>query len=140
MKKQILALALVFGIGMLASSCNNDNEGETLIPLAGTWNINKVGTVINGNETLVDPPQNEPGCSKDYMQLKSDNTVAEGNYYSSSVNPCALTVNSGIYSRSHNNLTTVVNEVSETKDILNLTAKELKLRDAGGGIEVFVRD
>lgn len=125
---------------MLASSCNNDNEGETLIPLAGTWNINKVGTVINGNETLVDPPQNEPGCSKDYMQLKSDNTVAEGNYYFSSVNPCALTVNSGIYSRSHNNLTTVVNEVSETKDILNLTAKELKLRDAGGGIEVFVRN
>lgn len=139
MKKQILTMAVVFGIGIFAISCDEDNEGETLAPLSGKWNIDKVGSVIGGTETLVDAPQNEPGCSKDYMELKMDNTVTEGDY-DSSVSACALTTSSGIYSRSHNNLTTVVGEITETKDIMNLTVNELKLRDASGQIEVYVRD
>ena len=48
MKNQGKFLALVICIGLFATSCNSDdsNEGETLAPLAGKWNIDKIGTTI----------------------------------------------------------------------------------------------
>ena len=139
MKNLSMLPALVLAIGLLATSCDEDNGGETIAPLAGKWNLDKVGTLVDGNENLVDAPQNEPGCAKDYLELKMDNTVAEGNY-DSTISACALDVDEGIYSRSHNNLTTVIGEITEIKDIMNLTVHELKLKDASNNIEVYVRD
>ena len=139
MKNRSLLLALGFGIALLTTSCNNDdNEGETLAPLAGKWDISKIGTTSGGTETLIDAPQNESGCEKDYINLKIDNTVEEGDY-NSAVTACALITEEGIYSRSHNNLTRVVNGVTTVQDIVNLTFTELKLKDASGNIEVYVR-
>ncbi|KAF2335491.1 lipocalin family protein [Flavobacterium daemonense] len=139
MKTKRIFFGLLLCVGLFAGSCSsNDNEGETLIPLEGKWDLSKTGTVINGTETLTDAPENQSGCNSDYMELKLDNTVNMGDY-SSVVSACALTVQSGIYSRSHNNLTTVVNGVSKTQDIVNLTFKELKLRDAAGVITVYTR-
>lgn len=137
-RSKLLAL-VVLSIGLFATSCSNDdNDGETLAPLAGKWNITQVGTTVNGTEYLVDPPQNESGCSKDYLDLNIDNSLTEGDY-DSTITPCAETTNDGIYSRSHNDLTTVVDGVSKTVDIVNLTLTELKTRDANGAIMVYVR-
>jgi hypothetical protein len=139
MKTRSLLLALILSIGLFTTSCSSDdNEGETLIPLEGKWDLSKTGTVINGTETLSDPIENQSGCNKDYLELKLDNTVNVGDY-SSAVSACALTVQSGIYSRSHNNITTVINGVTKTQDIVNLTLKELKVRDAAGIITVYTR-
>ncbi|WP_235831733.1 lipocalin family protein [Flavobacterium rhamnosiphilum] len=134
-----MLLALVLSIGLFATSCSDDNEGETLAPLAGKWNITKVGSTVSGQEILIDPPQNESGCAKDYLELKLDNTATEGDY-DSSVSACALETNAGIYSRSHNNLTTVIDGVTTTKDIVNLTLSELKVKDANGAIIVYTRN
>lgn len=139
MKKRSIILVLALSIGLFATSCSNDNGGETLAPLVGKWNITKVGTTVAGVENLIDPPQNQSGCSKDYLDLNLDNTVTEGDY-SSTISPCALSTKAGIYSRSHNNLTTVVNGVTSTKDIVNLSLTELKLKDANGGIMVYTRN
>lgn len=138
MKKQGIMLALLLGIGFFGVSCSDDNEGETLAPLAGKWDISKVGTSVGGTETLIDAPQNEPGCERDFIELKLDNTVVEGDY-DSSVTTCALTTDEGIYSRSHNNLTRVVDGTTTVQDIVNLTFSELKLRDAAGNVEVYIR-
>lgn len=140
MKKRNVLLVLVLSIGLFTTSCSNDdNEGETLVPLAGKWNITKVGTTVSGQEYLIDPPQNETGCDKDYLDLNLDNTLTEGDY-DSTVSTCALETNSGIYSRSHNNLTTVIGGVTTTKDIVNLTFTELKVKDSNGGIIVYTRN
>lgn len=139
MKKRSMLLVLVLSIGLFATSCSDDNEGETLAPLAGKWNITKVGSTVSGQEILIDPPQNESGCAKDYLELKLDNTATEGDY-DSSVSACALETNAGIYSRSHNNLTTVIDGVTTTKDIVNLTLSELKVKDANGAIIVYTRN
>ena len=139
MKNRSVLLALVLGIGLFATSCSDDNEGETLAPLSGKWNISQVGVTVGEQETLIDAPQNEAGCSKDYLDLNTDNTLTEGNY-DSTIDPCALSVTPGIYSRSHNNLTTVVNGVTQVQDIVNLTLTELKLKDANGVIEVYVKN
>ena len=78
MKSILFALAL--SVGLFATSCNSndENEGDTLAPLVGKWSIVKVGTNINGVETLADPPQNTSGCDHDFINLKIDNTMASG--------------------------------------------------------------
>jgi hypothetical protein len=140
MKNRIKLFALLLSLGLFSISCSSDdNDGETLAPLSGKWNVSKVGTIVNGQEVLVDAPQNESGCDKDYLDLNSDNTLKEGDY-DSTLAPCAIYTKEGIYSRSHNNLTTVVEGVSTTKDIMNLTLTELKLKDVDGAIIVYVRD
>jgi hypothetical protein len=137
--RNLVAIVLIGGLGLATTSCNNDdNEGETLAPLSGKWNISKVGTTINGTETLTDAPQNQSGCDKDFMLLKTDNTVEEGNY-DSTLDPCALFTDLGIYSRSNNNLTRVVDGVTTVQDIMNLSLNELKLKDASGRIELYNR-
>lgn len=139
-RSKLLALALCVGIGFLTISCNSgdDNEGETIAPLTGKWKINKIGTMVGNTETLIDAPQNENGCEKDFIELKTDNTIIQGDY-DSTISECALFSEAGIYSRSHNNLTRVVNGVTKVQDIVNLTFSELKLKDANGNIEVFIR-
>jgi len=137
MKTRSLLLALILSIGLFTTSCSNDdNEGETLVPLEGKWDLSKKGLVVNGTEQLTDAPENQSGCNKDYLELKLDNTAHVGDYATTS---CALTVQSGIYSRSHNNITTVINGVTKTQDIVNLTLKELKVKDAAGVITVYTR-
>ena len=138
MKTRSILLTLVLSMGVFATSCSGDNEGETLAPLAGKWDFSKVGTIVGTTETLVDAPQNQSGCERDFMELKIDNTVIQGNY-DSTLAPCAITTTSGIYSRSHNNLTKVINGVSTTQDIVNLSLNELKLKDASGNVEVYIR-
>lgn len=139
-KSRSLVLVMMVAVfGFFTISCSDDdNDGETLAPLTGKWSISKVGNTVSGVETLIDAPQNQSGCEKDFMDLKSDNTVQEGNY-DSTIDPCALFTDQGIYSRSHNNLTRVVDGVTTTQDIVNLTLSELKLKDANGNIEVYIR-
>jgi Lipocalin-like domain len=137
--KRSMLFASVLGMVFLGSSCNNDdNEGESLAPLAGKWSFSKVGTTVNGVETLIDAPQNQTGCERDFMDLKPDNTVVQGNY-DSTIDACALFSDNGIYSRSHNNLTRVVEGVTTVQDIVNLTLNELKLKEANGNIELYIR-
>ncbi len=140
MKNRSLLFAFTLTIGLFATSCSDDdNEGETLLPVIGKWNVSQVGTVIAGEEVLISAPQNEAGCDKDYIDLKIDNDVNQGEYDSSDT-PCALITKTGTYSRSHNNLTTVIDGVSKTQDIMNLTLSELKVKDALGFITVYEKD
>lgn len=138
MKKRGIFMALVLSMGLFVTSCSDDNEGESIAPLAGKWSISKVGTIVGTTETLIDAPQNQTGCDKDYMDLKLDNSVIEGDY-DSTIAPCAITTQTGVYSRSHNNLTKVINGVTTVQDIVNLTFTELKLKDAAGNVEVYTR-
>jgi len=139
MKTRSILFALALSIGLFVTSCNPSeaNEGDTLAPIEGKWSIVKVGTNINGVETLSDPPQNTTGCDHDFITLKLDNTVTSGDY-SSTVSPCALTTTSGTFSRGDSKVTIVLNGVSTTYDIVNLTLTELKLKN-GNAISVYIR-
>ena len=140
MKNRSLLFAFALSFGLFATSCSDDdNDGETLAPLAGKWNITKVGTTLAGQEYLIDAPQNQSGCDKDYLDLKIDNDVNEGEYDSTD-SPCELLTKTGTFSRSHNNLTTTIDGVTKTQDIMNLTLSELKVRDAAGFITVYEKD
>lgn len=139
MKTKNLLFVLALSIGLFATSCNSsdENEGDTLAPIEGKWSIVKVGTNNNGVETLVDPPQNEAGCDHDFIDLKINNTMVSGDY-DSTVSACALTTVSGTYSKGDSKVTTVINGVTTTYDIVNLTLTELKLKN-GNAISVYIR-
>lgn len=140
MKTKSILIALVLSIGIFTVSCSssNENDGNTIAPIAGKWGIVKVGTNINGVETLSDPPQNTSGCDHDFINLKIDNSLTSGDY-SSIVSPCALSTISGTYSKSGSKLTIVINGATTTYDIVNLTLSELKLKEANGAISVYIR-
>jgi hypothetical protein len=140
MKTRSILFALALSIGLFATSCSNnndENEGDTIAPIEGKWSIVKVGTSVDGVETLTDPPQNQSGCDHDFINLKIDNTLTSGDY-DSAVSPCALTTVSGTYSRSGSKLTTVINGVTTTYDIVNLTVSDLKLKN-GNAVSVYIR-
>lgn len=139
MKTKSIVIAFLLSIGLFTTSCNSndENEGDTIAPIEGKWSIVKVGTSINGVETLADPPQNTSGCDHDFINLKIDNTLTSGDY-SSTVSPCALTSQSGTYSRGDSKVTLVINGISTTYDIVNLTLSELKLKN-GSALSVYIR-
>ncbi len=139
MKTKNILFVLVLSIGLFATSCNSndENEGDTIAPIEGKWSIVKVGTNVNGVETLSDPPQNTAGCDHDFIDLKINNTLISGDY-SSAVSPCALTTVSGTYSKGDSKVTLVINGTSTTYDIVNLTLTDLKLRN-GNAISVYNR-
>lgn len=140
MKNRSLLFALTLLMGVFTISCNNDdNGGETLVPLVGKWNLNQVGILVNNEEVLIDAPQNEAGCNKDYLELKVGNDVNEGDYDSTD-SPCQLTVKTGSYSRTNNNLTTTIDGNTKTQDIMNLSTTELKVKDDAGFITVYTRN
>ena len=139
MKTKSIIFALALSIGLFATSCNStdENEGDTLAPIEGKWKIKKVGTTIDGVETLMDAPQNESGCDYDFINLKIDNTLTSGDY-DSSVSPCELTTTSGTYTKGDSKVTIVLNGITTTYDIVNLTLSELKLKN-GNAIRVYIR-
>jgi hypothetical protein len=119
-------------IGFFATSCSSDdNEGETIVPLQGKYNLRQTGTIINGQEVLVDAAANQAGCPGDYLDLRLSNAAVYGDYNGSE---CALTETTGTYVRSHNDLTLTIGGVTTTSDIMNLTNKELKIKDKTTGI------
>ncbi|KQB39410.1 lipocalin family protein [Flavobacterium aquidurense] len=138
MKTKRILFAVLLSIGLFATSCSNDdNDGETIVPIQGKYNLSQTGTIINGQEVLIDAPQNASGCNRDYLDLRLSNTAVIGDYDGSN---CALTETTGTYVRSHNDLTLTVGTVSSTSDIMNLTNKELKIKDkVTGVITVYTR-
>ena len=139
MKTKSILLALELSIGLFTVSCeSNENDGNTIAPIIGKWGIVKVGTNINGVETLTDAPQNQSGCDHDFINLKIDNSLTTGDY-SSVVSPCALSTMSGTYTKSGGTLTTVINGATTTYDIVNLPLSELKLKESNGAVSVYIR-
>ena len=135
--KQIL-FVVALSLGMFATSCSNDdNEGETIVPIQGKYNLSQQGIIVDGKEQLVDAVENASGCNRDYLDLRVSNAAVVGDYDGSN---CALVETTGTYVRSHNDLTLVIDGVTTTSDIMNLTNKELKIKDKTTGvITVYTR-
>ncbi len=132
MKTKKILLGLILSIGLFATSCSNeDNDGETIVPIEGKYNLSQTGVIIDGKEMLIDAPENESGCSKDYLELKLSNVSVMGDYSGSD---CKLKETTGTFVRSHNDLTITVGNIGSTSDIMNLTNKELKLKNKTTGI------
>lgn len=129
--------ALVLGLSF--ASCNEDDDSSnSSAQLEGKWIFSKEGAITDGNEELWDYKGNEDGCSKDYIMVNSNGSLTDVDYDSTD-SPCQMFTTNGTWTRSGNNLTINIEEVSLTGEIVNLTSSELKVKFDNVYIIVFAR-
>ncbi|UOK42268.1 MULTISPECIES: lipocalin family protein [Flavobacterium] len=129
--------ALVLGLSF--ASCNEDDDSSnSSAQLEGKWIFSKEGSITDGNEELWDYEGNEDGCSKDYIMVNSNGSLTDVDYDSTD-SPCQMFTTNGTWTRSGNNLTINIEEISFTGEIVNLTSRELKLKFDNVYIIVFTR-
>lgn len=125
----LYVLALSFGLFATTSCSNEDNDGETIVPIQGKYELSQVGGIVDGKEVLTDVEQ-DCASKKDYLELKLSNVAVMGDYNTD----CEVNETTGTYVRSHNDLTITVGNFATTSDIMNLTNKELKLKEKVTGV------
>lgn len=125
----LYVLALSFGLFATTSCSNEDNDGETIVPIQGKYELSQTGGIVDGKEVLIDVEQ-DCATEKDYLELRLSNAAVMGDYNDN----CNKTETTGTYVRSHNDLTLTFGNISTTSDIMNLTNKELKLKDKTTGV------
>jgi hypothetical protein len=129
MKKNSVLFVCTLVLSTFLFSCSNEDNPTTSSSLAieGKWNYNKLSYTQNGITTPeVDHPENEVGCSKDYVEFKAGGILNIGDYTTG----CAFAQYPGTWTKTGNNLTASAPSVgmSDTFEILSVTATELKLK------------
>lgn len=138
MKKVIILFVSVLALGMTFTSCSNDDDSPAPAPASasveGKWNFSKVSVTENGVVTIPEEDwEHEPGCIKDYIELKAGGVYNEV-YYIGSV--CELDSSAGTWSKS-GNIITITLEGGEiiSAEIASVSSSVLKVKisetDAG---------
>lgn len=125
------ALALSLG------SCSSDDNGNsTSGSIVGKWTYSKVGF---GSNNLINYPDHEEGCDKDYVELTASGTFIDVDYDSFD-SPCEVFTDSGTYSKEGNSLTiTYEGDDLDTVEIVLLTNSQLKIKNDEGEVVLFTR-
>lgn len=138
--KKIILVAAFLSIGFIQTSCNKDDDKYELpaATLLGKWNYAKEGQMVGDSEVLVDYSDNEVGCSRDYIIFNANNTLIDVDYDSTD-SPCEEFTGGGTYAVTGNIIVVNFGDGPESVEIMNLSATELKVKDAEGYIQVFQR-
>jgi hypothetical protein len=140
MKKKLFVCALVLST-VLFSCSKDDSPSTSSSEIEGKWNYNKLSYSQSGVTTPeVDHPENETGCTKDFVEFKAGGILNIGDYTTG----CAFTQYPGTWTKAGNNLTVSAPSVgmSDTFEIVSVTATELKLRvtHTQSGITITVNE
>jgi len=128
MKKIVFVLVLAFAMTFI-SSCSNDGN-DSPVPVAATvegkWNFYKMSTVINGVPSAEeDYDDNEPGCPKDFIELKPGGVYGDGDYSGST---CTLFATEGTWSKSGSMVTITSEGISISFEVVSVSSTELKIK------------
>ena len=135
LKKLLLMLSIMtFGL----FSCNND-DSTPVSSIVGKWQYTKIGTITNNQEILNDY-QHTSGCTKDYIEILSNNVIKSHEFD----NPnCQETINTGTWNKTNNTLILIFpNQPSINGEIMELSNTTLKTKFFNPGItdvEVLTR-
>lgn len=133
MKKVIILLLSTLALGTTFTSCNNNDDSQAPASLEGKWNFSKVSETENGVVTLPEEDYvHEPGCIKDYIELKPDGVYNEA-YYGSG---CALDLTIGTWSKTGNTITITQGADIISAEVVSLSNSVLKVKisDTDSGI------
>ena len=125
-----LLLLSVFFIGVLMTSCTNDDDTPAEGSIIGRWALDKESYTANGmTSPELDYENSDPGCAlNDYFEFKDDN-VFETGYYSSS---CVVSTSvGGEWTKTGNNI--FINfpadpEENATIELISLSPTQMKIR------------
>lgn len=136
MKK--VSILFLSALALSVGSCGSDDNGNptgTDGSIVGKWTYSKVGS---GN-LLIDYPDHEDGCAKDYVELTANGVFHDVDYDSFDT-PCEVFTDTGTYLKEGNTLTvTYDGEQVDVANILLLTNTELKIQNQDGEIVLFTR-
>lgn len=136
MKK--LSILLLSALALSLGSCGSDDSGNdtgTDASIVGKWTYSKVGS----GDLLINYPDHEEGCDKDYVELTASGTYNDVDYDSFD-SPCEVFTDSGTYVKSGNTLTVnYEGNFVDTATILLLTDTELKIQNEEGEVALFTR-
>lgn len=123
----LVVLVLVFCMTFI-SSCNDD-DGDSLNPaiasVEGKWNFNKIATVIDGVKYPEEDFNEDNGCPKDFIELKSGGDYTEGYYYGLD---CILDIYNGTWTKNGAMVTITSDGESTIYEVINVTASTLKIK------------
>lgn len=129
MKKVSILFMVVttFAMTLISSCSNNDddnNSNPVEVSVEGKWNFSKVS--IDGvSSAEIDYDDNELGCPKDYIELKSGGVLNVGDYYNSE---CLLEISTGTWSKSGSIITITNDEISIPFEVVSLSNTVLKVK------------
>lgn len=121
--KQLVLLFLVASVTLV--SCNKDDDGDSA-SIEGSWEFSKVGTILSGQEFLVDY-DHTTGCNKDYTEIIAGGTLKD-HYFEDFGSGCEEDIDNGSWSRSGNTITVNFSGDVTTAEILELSNTTLKLK------------
>ncbi|WP_269240074.1 lipocalin family protein [Flavobacterium limnophilum] len=118
----ISALTLVFAF----SSCCDDEDSPIPVSIKGKWNFDKMSLTVNGvTSPELDYDDNEPGCSKDYIEFAPTAVFNEGDYSGSD---CLLDITTGTWYKNGNVVTITSDGVIIPFEVVSLTSTTLKVK------------
>jgi hypothetical protein len=120
MKKLSILFVAVLALGISFVSCSKDDDNETSGSIEGKWNHSKVQSTIDGKVLPETDYENEPGCNKDFLELKTDGVSKSGFYEGKD---CTLDLDVSTWKKDGNKLTIVGDEVYEIVSVTNTTLK-----------------
>jgi len=135
MKKVIILFVSALVLGMTFTSCSNDDDSPATAPASveGKWNFSKVSETENGVVTVPEEDYvHEPGCIKDYIELKPGGVYNEAFYGPG----CALDLTTGTWSKSGNIITITQGVDIISAEVVSVSSSLLKVKisDTDAGI------
>ena len=130
----VSALTLVFAF----SSCCDDEDSPVSASIKGKWNFDKMSLTINGvTSPELDYDDNEPRCSKDYIEFAPEAVFNEGDY---SGLDCLLDITTGIWYKNGKAVSITSEGVTLLFEIISMTSATLQVKysEIQDGKEVIV--
>jgi hypothetical protein len=120
--RKLFGLLVVVLVIFSASSCSNDDDSPSIV---GKWNFTKEGTIVNGQEVLVDY-EHTAGCNKDNIQFSAAGTFV-GKFYAEE---CLENTINGTWTKSGKTLTIDTGDIEPVVlQIMTLSGSTLKLKE-----------
>lgn len=132
MKKTITSFVFALFLGVVFSSCSKDDSpsSSSSASVVGKWNFSKMSFTINGTTSPeMDYDDNEPGCTKNYIEFKTAGVYNEAEY---SGTTCVLDLTVGTWSQSGSQLTISADGTPTSVEVLSVTSTMLKVKVKDG--------
>jgi hypothetical protein len=124
MKKLSFLFVAVLALGISFVSCSKDDDNETSIE--GKWTETNYSYSTDGGKTFKNEvAQNEPGCSKDYIEFASGNIFNSVSY---ETNKCVEYKTKGTWSKNGSTITVTNDGEPDTATIEELNNSTLKIK------------
>nr|WP_314895494.1 lipocalin family protein [uncultured Flavobacterium sp.] len=127
MRKISILFVSALVLGMTFTSCSNDDNSPAPAPASveGKWNFSKISETVNGVTSPEVDYDHEPGCNKDYIELKAGGVFNEVYYFGSD---CASDLNTGTWSKSGNIITITLGGVVASVEVVSVSSSVLKVK------------